>query len=115
MDCESAHADRFATISADHSCRIFLIFFVNSLQQQISNNVVAYVTSDFGEHPLTSTTNVVSGLVAGVIKLPVAKLMDIFGRIYGFILMVSCTVIGKFSPLPDYFPMVLTSCSQAWS
>lgn len=84
---------------AHSAYRIFLIFFVNSLQQQISNNVVAYVTSDFNEHPLTSTTNVVSGLVAGVIKLPVAKLMDIFGRIYGFMLMVFCTVVGKYASI----------------
>ena len=75
--------------------RIFLIFFVNSLQQQISNNLVAYVTSAFLEHPLTATTSVVSGLVAGVIKLPVAKLMDVFGRPQGFVLMVSCAVIGE--------------------
>lgn len=78
--------------------RIFLIFFVNSLQQQISNNLVAYVTSAFLDHPLTATTNIVSGLVAGVIQLPVAKLMDIFGRIYGFLLMLFCVVIGEYSP-----------------
>lgn len=77
--------------------RIFLIFFVNSFQQQISSNLLPYVTSAFEEHPLTATTNVVSTLVAGVIKLPVAKLMDVFGRLQGFVLMVSCAVIGRLS------------------
>jgi hypothetical protein len=66
------------------------------LQQQISGNLLPFVTSAFYEHPLTATTNVVSGLVAGVIKLPVAKLMDIFGRLYGFVLMVFCAVIGTY-------------------
>ncbi|KAK5173924.1 uncharacterized protein LTR77_002605 [Saxophila tyrrhenica] len=73
---------------------IFLIFFVNSLGQQISNNVLRFVTSDFNRHPLTATTSIVSSLVAGVIKLPIAKIMDIFGRIYGFGLMVFCAVVG---------------------
>ncbi|KAK3706078.1 hypothetical protein LTR37_012905 [Vermiconidia calcicola] len=73
---------------------IFIIFFVNSFQQQISGNLLAYVTSAFLQHPLLATTNVVSQLVAGVIKLPVAKLMDIFGRPQGFVLMLSCAVIG---------------------
>ena len=50
---------------------------MNSLQQQISSNLLPYVTSAFNDHPLTATTNVVSSLVAGVIKLPVAKCMDI--------------------------------------
>jgi MFS family permease len=52
------------------------------------------VTSDFQEHSLTATTGIVSSLVAGVIKLPVAKLMDIFGRLQGFVFMVTCAVIG---------------------
>ena len=72
-----------------------MIFFVNSLQEQISGNLLPFVTSAFLEHPLTATTNVVSGLVAGVIKLPVAKLMDVFGRPYGFVLMVFCAVVGE--------------------
>lgn len=95
MHCKSSSGQHSTSIADTvWSISIFLIFFVNSLQQQISGNLLAYVTSSFNEHPLTATTNVVSGLVSGVIQLPVAKLMDIFGRIYGFMLMVFCTVIG---------------------
>lgn len=80
---------RVLTISS-----IFLIFFVNSLSQQISGRLLPYVTSSFNEHALLSTTTVMSLLIPGVIKLPVAKLMDIFGRIQGFVSMVICTVVG---------------------
>lgn len=75
-----------------------MIFFVNSLQIGISGRLIPFVTSDFNQHALLSTTSVVSSLVAGVIKLPVAKLMDIFGRLQGFVLMVVCAVIGKHHP-----------------
>lgn len=74
--------------------RIFLIFFVNSFGQQISNNLLPFVTSAFYQHSLTATTNVVSGLVSGVIKLPVAKLMDVWGRPQGYCLMLFCAVLG---------------------
>ncbi|KAF2716037.1 MFS general substrate transporter [Polychaeton citri CBS 116435] len=73
---------------------IFLIFFINSLQQQTTNNLSIYVTSDFMKAPLVSTTGIVSTLIAGIIKLPVAKLMDIWGRPQGFILMLSCAELG---------------------
>jgi MFS family permease len=52
------------------------------------------VTSSFGEHALLSTTNVLSTLIPGVIKLPLAKLMDIWGRPQGFVAMLFCAVIG---------------------
>lgn len=81
-------------VAADACHRIFLIFFSNSLGQQTSNNVLRYVTSSFDLLSLTATTGIVSQLVAGVIKLPVAKLMDVWGRPQGYLLMLLCAVIG---------------------
>ena len=79
--------------------RIFLIFFSNSLGQQIGGNLLAYVTSAFALQPLIPVTQVVSQLVAGVIKLPVAKILDIWGRPQGFILYLVIAVMGKFALL----------------
>lgn len=73
---------------------IFLIFFTNSLQQQIQSNLVGYVTSDFRRHSLVATTNVVSTLLAGIMKLPISKLIDIFGRAEGFLVCLACAVLG---------------------
>lgn len=80
--------------------RIFLIFFVNSLQQQTSNNLVVYVTSSFTQVYLIPITSIVSTIVGGVIKLPVAKLMDIFGRPQGYMFMLACAVLGKSDDSP---------------
>ena len=74
---------------------IFIIYFVNSFQQQVSGNLLAYVTSDFGQHALLSTTGVVSSVVGGVLKLPLARFLDVVGRPQGFALMVFVTTMGK--------------------
>lgn len=79
---------------------IFLIFFINSLQQQTTNNLTPYVTSAFEDHPLTAATAIVASLVAGIIKLPVAKIMNTFGRPQGFAFMLACAVLGSYGPGP---------------
>ena len=73
---------------------------MNSLAQQITINLLPYVTSAFKEHSLTATTNIFSQLIAGILKLPVAKLMDVWGRPQGFVLVLICTVFGKDALLP---------------
>lgn len=43
---------------------------------------------------LTAITGTVSTIVSGVIQLPLAKLMEIWGRPQGFILMLVILTIG---------------------
>jgi hypothetical protein len=74
--------------------RIFLVFYVNSLQQQISGNLTVYVTSAFAEHPLTATTSVMSSIIGAVAKLPTAKIIDIWGRTEGYVLMIIIATLG---------------------
>lgn len=64
------------------------------MQQQISFSLSPYVTSSFLYHSLTATTSVLSSIIGGLIKLPLAKVLDIWGRPQGFALMVFCLVIG---------------------
>lgn len=45
---------------------------------------------------LTAITGTVSTIVSGVIQLPLAKLMEIWGRPQGFILMLVILTIGAF-------------------
>ncbi|KAI9733431.1 MAG: hypothetical protein M1834_003515 [Cirrosporium novae-zelandiae] len=73
---------------------IFLVFFVNSFQQQMTSNLSAYVTSSFALHSLVSVTSVVSSIVGGVFKLPIAKLINIWGRAEGFCFMVVLATLG---------------------
>ncbi|EXJ68536.1 uncharacterized protein A1O5_08329 [Cladophialophora psammophila CBS 110553] len=73
---------------------IFLIYFVDSLQQQLTSVLTPYVTSDFRLHSLTATTGILSQIIGGLSKLPLAKILDIWGRPQGFILMVALLTIG---------------------
>jgi hypothetical protein len=81
---------------ANQRYRIFVIFFVNSLQQQTTGNLYPYVTSSFYLHSLVSTISIVSNIVGGVFKLPIAKLLDMWGRAEGFALMLTSCMIGEF-------------------
>ncbi|EIN11142.1 siderochrome-iron transporter [Punctularia strigosozonata HHB-11173 SS5] len=80
-------------IKAAYGC-IYLVFFVNSLQQQTSNNLTVYVTSAFASHPLVATTSIVSSIIGGVSALPVARMMDVWGRAEGFLVMTAIATIG---------------------
>jgi hypothetical protein len=93
----------WSPIDADKAARrgfsVFLIFFFNALQQQVTGNLTAYVTSSFSMHSLVSTISIVSNIVGGVFKLPMAKMLDIWGRAEVFLLMLTFTVIGgSFQP-----------------
>ena len=76
--------------------RVFLILFVNSLQEQVANALLPYVLSDFALHSLVPVTGVLSNIIGALVKLPVAKILDVWGRSYGFGLMVVCTVLGMY-------------------
>ncbi|GBF67236.1 siderophore iron transporter mirB [Trichophyton mentagrophytes] len=73
---------------------VFVVFFVNSLQQQMASSLNPYVTSAFSKHALLSSISVVSSLVGAIMKLPVSKIIDIWGRTEGYLLMVGFCVIG---------------------
>lgn len=73
------------------------MFYVSSLQQQINGNLTIYVTSSFAEHPLTATTSIVSSIVGAVAKLPIARVIDIWGRTEGYIAMVILSTLGNFA------------------
>ncbi|KAM5342097.1 hypothetical protein ACJ41O_015128 [Fusarium nematophilum] len=73
---------------------IWLVFFTDSLQQQISNSLLPYVVSNFGLHGLMSATGIVSNLVSGVSKLPLVRIIDVIGRTQGLLIMLFCVVMS---------------------
>ncbi|KAH7413399.1 major facilitator superfamily domain-containing protein [Cadophora sp. MPI-SDFR-AT-0126] len=70
---------------------ILLIIAINAIQTQVTQNLMAYVVSDFSAHSLIPVIGIVSGIMSGVLKLPIAKLLDLWGRAEGFAFM---TLIG---------------------
>jgi MFS family permease len=64
------------------------------MQQGMATTLTPYVTSAFQNHSLTAATSIFASLIGGLFKLPLAKILDIWGRPQGFISMMICLTIG---------------------
>ncbi|KXX78249.1 Siderophore iron transporter mirB [Madurella mycetomatis] len=73
---------------------IWCIHFVDAMQQGMSTALTPYVTSAFQSHSLTAATGIFSSLIGGLFKLPLAKILDIWGRPQGFVCMMICLTVG---------------------
>ncbi|KAI2780224.1 MFS general substrate transporter [Daldinia loculata] len=73
---------------------LYMVTFVDMLLQSVQSNLVPFVTSAFNKHGLLATTGIVATIIGGVCKLTIAKVIDIWGRCEGFVVMVVLVVIG---------------------
>lgn len=73
---------------------IWVIYFVDTMQQGATGTLTPWVTSAFEEHSLTPTVNVMSSIIGGVFKLTLAKILDIFGRPQGYLISIIFTTLG---------------------
>ncbi|KAI0535641.1 siderochrome-iron transporter MirC [Xylaria digitata] len=73
---------------------IFLMAFTTSLEGQVTYSVVAFATSSFSSHSLIATVYVIQGVVNAVIKPPMAKIADVFGRLEAFTICIVLYVLG---------------------
>lgn len=53
--------------------RVWVIYFIDALEGPTGWTLAPYVTSEFQLHGLTAITSVVAQLVAGLFRLPLAK------------------------------------------
>lgn len=75
-------------------CFIFLCSFANTLQWQIMSNLQPYVVSEFHSHSLIPTIGIVASIMSGILKLPIAKLIDSWGRPQGLACMIALATTG---------------------
>ncbi|CAG9984311.1 unnamed protein product [Clonostachys byssicola] len=68
--------------------------FAQDLSSGIFSTLTPYVTSAFERHSLTATTSVLSYIASAIIKLPYAKLIQVWGRTQGFAVMVAFMLLG---------------------
>jgi hypothetical protein len=73
---------------------MWCVTFIDALQQGTTGVLTPFITSDFMQHSLTAYTSVMAGVFGGVLKLPLAKVLDIFGRPHGFALSTFFLIIG---------------------
>ncbi|CAJ2506655.1 Uu.00g078410.m01.CDS01 [Anthostomella pinea] len=73
---------------------IFLCSFANALQWQVMSNLMPFVVSEFSSHSLIPTIGIVASILSGVLKLPVAKVIDTWGRPQGLASMIALATFG---------------------
>ncbi|KAL5327711.1 hypothetical protein ACEPPN_005415 [Leptodophora sp. 'Broadleaf-Isolate-01'] len=56
--------------------------------------LLPYVTSDFKSHSLTTTIGIVADAMSAATYIPVAKMLDVWGRAEGFLVMVVFSTLG---------------------
>ena len=64
------------------------------MQELIFGSLTPYVTSSFSLHSLTAATGIMASIIGGLTKIPLAKILDTWGRPQGMALMLFAWVIG---------------------
>ncbi|KAL6789513.1 major facilitator superfamily domain-containing protein [Trichoderma sp. SZMC 28013] len=73
---------------------IWLLYFVNAFQSTILSNLLPYATSAFESHSLLNVIYVVAGSMSAATYMPLSKIMDVWGRAEGFLIMTVFATLG---------------------
>ncbi|CAK7233476.1 Siderochrome iron transporter 2 [Sporothrix curviconia] len=81
---------------------IWVCYFTLALQQSILSNVTYYAYADFQAAPQLATAYILSSVIGSVLKLPIAKVLNVWGRAEGFLFFVVIYLLGM---------IVIASCT----
>ncbi|EPY53884.1 siderophore-iron transporter Str1 [Schizosaccharomyces cryophilus OY26] len=73
---------------------VFLMFFVLSFQSMSYTSLSTYATSSFQGHSLLATIGTANNIISAVIKPPLARISDVFGRLEAFCFALLLYVVG---------------------
>ncbi|KAJ5205299.1 Major facilitator superfamily domain general substrate transporter [Penicillium cf. griseofulvum] len=73
---------------------MWLVYFVNNLNSSLTLNLSAYITSDFSEHSLLTVITVVTSVMGASCLMPIAKVLNLFDRTVGFVIMILIAIMG---------------------
>ncbi|KAI1364330.1 major facilitator superfamily domain-containing protein [Xylaria arbuscula] len=73
---------------------IWVLYLVNAFQSSILYDLIPYATSDISSHSLLNVVYIVANAVSASVFIPLAKIVDIWGRAEGFLLMIVFATIG---------------------
>ncbi|KAJ5729241.1 Siderochrome iron transporter 2 [Penicillium malachiteum] len=73
---------------------IWVCFFMLALHSSIGSNLINYVFSDFSMAPQVSTSYILATIIGGVLKLPLAKTLQLWGRAEALLFSTTIYVIG---------------------
>ena len=83
------------------------MFLANGFRLSIISSLTPFATSSFAAHSLLTVIDIVASAMSAATYIPVAKMLDMWGRAEGFVVMVSLSVLGLImmaasSNLPTY-------------
>lgn len=81
---------------------IWVAFFMLALQQGTTTLFNAAAYAEFSAAPELTTANILASIIGGILKLPIAKTLNIWGRAEGFFLFVCVYLLGM---------IILASCT----
>ncbi|KAJ4253890.1 hypothetical protein NW762_010288 [Fusarium torreyae] len=73
---------------------IWFVYLLNAFQSSTAGNLTPYVTSDWEAHSLLNVIGVVASSMTAAVFIPLAKLLDLWGRAEGYLLMVGFCELG---------------------
>ncbi|KAJ6134340.1 siderophore iron transporter mirB [Penicillium sp. IBT 18751x] len=73
---------------------MWLLYFSNAFEASLSYNLDPFVSSAFQDHSLLPVISVVANVMAGATYLPVAKILNLWDRTVGFVLMMAIATLG---------------------
>ncbi|KAJ8117464.1 hypothetical protein ONZ43_g4202 [Nemania bipapillata] len=73
---------------------IWALYLVNAFQSSILYDLIPYATSEFESHSLLNVTYIVAGSVSAAVFIPLAKIVDVWGRAEGFLTMILFATVG---------------------
>ncbi|KAM0350531.1 hypothetical protein ACHAPU_003013 [Fusarium lateritium] len=73
---------------------MWLIYLTNGFQSQINSTLVPYASSEWESHSLIPVIQVVANCMTAAVYIPLSKILDLWGRAEGFLLMVLFATIG---------------------
>ncbi|KAJ5749040.1 uncharacterized protein N7511_010736 [Penicillium nucicola] len=83
---------------------IWVCFFMLALHSAIGNNVLYYAYSNFQNASQVSTASILASIVGGVLKLPVGKILTLWGRAEALVIFTGIYLLGI---------IILASCNNA--
>ncbi|KAI0123171.1 putative transporter [Xylariales sp. AK1849] len=73
---------------------IWLLFLTNGFRLSVLASLTPFVTSSFQSHSLLTVISIVANAMTAAVYIPMAKMLDVWGRAEAFLLMVAFSTLG---------------------
>ncbi|KAF4987555.1 hypothetical protein FGRMN_10307 [Fusarium graminum] len=73
---------------------LYLISFVDMIMNYVDSALNPYITSSFGAHGILNIGSILASIIGACAPLPLAKAIDVWGRVEGFAFMMVVCLVG---------------------